>query len=60
MEILQMYRPDIVVLHSITKREADILYMGLRKIHSNIIRFEDIVTADAAIALADRAKTGSA
>jgi hypothetical protein len=53
-------RHDIVAAHSITKRDADILYMGLRKIHYNIMRFKDTMTSDEADALAGRAKTVSA
>lgn len=53
-------RHDIVAAHSITKRDADILYMGLRKIHYNVMRFRDTMTSDEADALAGRAKTVSA
>ena len=53
-------RHDIVAAHSITKRDADILYMGLRKIHYNVMRFKDTMTADEADALAGRAKTVAA
>jgi integrase-like protein len=53
-------RHDIVAAHSITKRDADILYMGLRKIHYNVMRFNETMTADGAEALAGRAKTVSA
>ena len=53
-------RRDIVAAHNITKRDADILYMGLRKIHYNVMRFKDTMTADEADALAGRAKTVAA
>src|SRR5215813_7019242 len=35
--ITKFDRHDIVAAHSITKRDADILYMGLRKIHYNVM-----------------------
>jgi len=58
--ITKFDRHDIVAAHSITKRDADILYMGLRKIHYNVMRFKDTMTADEADALAGRAKTVAA
>ena len=51
---------DIVAAHSITKRDADILYMGIRKVHYNVMRFKDTMTSDEADALAGRAKSVSA
>ena len=54
------YRHDIVAAHSITKRDADILYMGIRKVHYNVMRFKDTMTSDEADALAGRAKSVSA
>jgi intergrase/recombinase len=53
-------RSDIVAAHTIAKRDADILYVGLRKIHYNVMRLDDTMTADEADALAGRAKTTSA
>jgi Archaeal phage integrase len=53
-------RHDIVAAHSITKRDADILYMGIRKVHYNVMRFKDTMTSDEADALAGRAKSVSA
>jgi len=53
-------RYDIMAAHSIVKRDAQILYIGLRKIHYNVMRYDDIMTADEADALAGRAKTISA
>jgi len=53
-------RSDIIAAHSITKRDAEILYVGLRKIHYNVMRFKDIMNSDEADALAGRAKTTSA
>ena len=53
-------RSDIIASHSITKRDAEILYVGLRKIHYNIMRFKDTMNSDEADALAGRAKTTSA
>ena len=53
-------RSNIVAAHTIAKRDADILYVGLRKIHYNIMRFDNTMTADEADALAGRAKTTSA
>jgi hypothetical protein len=35
--ITKFDRHDIVAAHTITKRDADILYMGLRKIHYNVM-----------------------
>jgi hypothetical protein len=58
--ITKFDRHDIVAAHCITKRDADILYMGLRKIHYNVMRFKDTMTADEADALAGRAKTVAA
>jgi intergrase/recombinase len=58
--ITKFDRHDIVAAHSITKRDADILYMGLRKIHYNVMCFKDTMTADEADALAGRAKTVAA
>ena len=49
-------RSNIVAAHAITKRDADILYVGLRKIHYNVMRFDDTMTADEADALAGRAE----
>jgi len=51
---------DIVAAHSITKGDADILYMGIRKVHYNVMRFKDTMTSDEADALAGRAKSASA
>ena len=51
---------DIMAAHHITKRDAEVLYVGLRKIHYNVMRFEDTMTTDEADALAGRAKTTSA
>jgi hypothetical protein len=45
-------RSDIMAAHSITKRDADILYVGLRKIHYNVMRHDVTMTADEADALA--------
>ena len=53
-------RSNIVAAHTIAKRDADILYVGLRKIHYNVMRFDNTMTADEADALAGRAKTTSA
>ena len=53
-------RSDIIAAHSITKRDAEILYIGLRKIHYNVMRFKDAMNPDEADALAGRAKTTSA
>ena len=53
-------RSDIIAAHSITKRDAEILYVGLRKIHYNVMRFKDTMNSDEADALAGRAKTTSA
>ena len=53
-------RSNIVAAHTITKRDADILYVGLRKIHFNVMRHDDTMSADEADALAGRAKTTSA
>jgi hypothetical protein len=53
-------RSNIVAAHTIAKRDADILYVGLRKIHYNVMRFDDTMTSDEADALAGRAKTTSA
>jgi intergrase/recombinase len=53
-------RSDIIAAHSITKRDGEILYVGLRKIHYNVMRFKDIMNSDEADALAGRAKTTSA
>ena len=53
-------RSNIMAAHNITKRDADILYVGLRKIHYNVMRHEDTMTSDEADALAGRAKTTSA
>lgn len=50
----KMYTPVVALFCSITKRDADILYMGLRKIHYNVMRFKDTMTADEADALAGR------
>ena len=58
--ITKFDRHDIVATHSITKRDADILYMGLRKIHYNVMRFKDTMTADEADALVGRARTVAA
>jgi intergrase/recombinase len=58
--IIKFDRSDIVAAHNITKRDAEILYMGLRKIHYNVMRFNDGMNADEADALAGRAKTVSA
>ncbi|MGC2680620.1 MAG: hypothetical protein WA323_02050 [Candidatus Nitrosopolaris sp.] len=58
--ITKLDRHDIVAAHSITKRDADILYMGLGKILYNIMRFKDTMIADEADALAGRAKTVAA
>jgi hypothetical protein len=46
-------RSDIMAAHSITKRDAGILYIGLRKIHYNVMRHDDTMTADEADALRD-------
>src|SRR5438874_477284 len=51
-ELPKFDRHDIVAAHSMTKRDADILYMGLRKIHYNVMRFRDTMTSDEADALA--------
>jgi hypothetical protein len=59
-KITKFDRHDIVAAHSITKRDADILYMGPRKIHYNVMRFKDTMTSDEADALAGRAKTVAA
>jgi hypothetical protein len=53
-------RSNIVAAHTIAKRDAGILYVGLRKIHYNVMRFDDTMTPDEADALAGRAKTTSA
>lgn len=53
-------RSDIIAAHSITKRDAEILYVGLRKIHYNVMRFKDTMNSDEADALAGRAKSTSA
>jgi hypothetical protein len=53
-------RHDIMAAHSITKRDAGVLYRELRKIHYNVMRFKDTMTSDEADALAGRAKTVSA
>ena len=53
-------RSDIIAAHSITKRDVEILYVGLRKIHYNVMRFKDTINSDEADALAGRAKTTSA
>jgi intergrase/recombinase len=58
--ITKFDRHDIVAAHSITKRDVDILYMGVRKIHYNVMRFKDTMTADETDALAGRAKTVAA
>ncbi len=58
--IIKFDRSDIMAAHNITKRDAEILYMGLRKIHYNVMRFNDGMNADEADALAGRAKTVSA
>jgi intergrase/recombinase len=58
--IIKFDRHDIVAAHSMTKRDADILYTSLRKIHYNVMRFKDTMTADEADALAGRAKTAAA
>lgn len=47
-KITKFDRYDIVAAHSITKRDADILYMGLWKIHYNVMRFRDTMTSDEA------------
>ena len=59
-KIAKFDRHDIVAAHSITKRDADILYMGLRKIHYNVMRSKDTMTSDEADALAGHAKTVAA
>jgi intergrase/recombinase len=51
---------DITAAHSITKRDAQVPYRELRKIHYNVMRFKDAMTADEADALAGRAKTVAA
>ena len=53
-------RSDIIAAHHISKRDAEVLYVGLRKIHYNVMRFDDTMNADEADALAGRAKTTSA
>ena len=58
--MLKFDRSNIVAAHTIAKRDADILYVGLRKIHYNVMRFNNTMTADEADALAGRAKTTSA
>jgi intergrase/recombinase len=47
--ITKFDRHDIVAARSITKSGADILYMGVRKIHYNVMRFKDTMTADEAL-----------
>lgn len=58
--IIKFDRSDIMAAHNMTKRDAEILYMNLRKIHYNVMRFNDSMNADEADALAGRAKTVSA
>lgn len=53
-------RSNIIAAHSIAKRDADVMYIGLRKIHYNVMRYENTMTSDEADALAGRAKTTSA
>jgi hypothetical protein len=58
--IIKFDRSDIMAAHNITKRDAELLYMNLRKIHYNVMRFNDSMNADEADALAGRARTVSA
>jgi deferrochelatase/peroxidase EfeB len=44
----------------ITKHDAGILYMAMRKIHYNVMRFNSIITFEQADVLAGRAKSTSA
>ncbi len=53
-------RYDIMAAHSITKRDAGVLYRELMKIHYDVMRFKATMTADEADALAGRAKTVAA
>jgi intergrase/recombinase len=46
--------------NKITKHNAGILYMAMRKIHYNVLRFNDIMTFEQADVLAGRAKSTSA
>ena len=51
---------DIQAAHKILKREAGIAYIVLRKIHYNVIRFENTLELDEAEVLAGRFKSVSA
>jgi intergrase/recombinase len=51
---------DIQAAHKILKREADIAYIVLRKIHYNVLRFKNALELDEAEVLAGRFKSISA
>ena len=51
---------DIQAAHRITKREANIAYIVLRKIHYNVIRFNNALELDEAEVLAGRFRSVSA
>jgi hypothetical protein len=51
---------DIQAAHRILKREPDIAYMVLRKIHYNVLRFKNAIELDEAEVLAGRFKSISA
>ena len=58
MSKFDMY--DIQAAHRITKREANIAYIVLRKIHYNVIRFNNALELDEAEVLAGRFRSVSA
>jgi deferrochelatase/peroxidase EfeB len=50
---------DIQAAHRILRREADIAYIVLRKIHYNVLRFKNALELDEAEVLAGRFKSVS-